>query len=114
MLCFYARGPNILGFNRRCSRKASWRAYLKIIQGVRFYSAKETATMLGVTKRTLNNWANNTAQNGGRRTPTLRSVVSPNGRKFFREEDIISALSQCWGIEASPESLRRSENLVHA
>lgn len=87
---------------------------MKIIQGVRFYSAKEAATMLGVTKRTLNNWANNTAQNGGKHTPTLPSVISPNGRKFFREEDIISALSQCWGIDATPDSLQGSQKLAHA
>ena len=89
-------------------------ANMKIVQGVRFYSAKEAAIMLGVSKRTLNNWANNTAQQGGKRTPTVRSVISPNGRKFFREEDIISALSQCWGIDVSADSLHESEHLIHA
>lgn len=85
-----------------------------VIQGIRFYSVEETATMLGVTKRTLYNWKNQTEQPGTKRVPELRPVTSPNGRKYFREDEIISVLSQCWGIEVTPDRLQNSQDLVHA
>lgn len=70
--------------------------------------------MLGVTKRTLYNWKNHSDQSGGRAVPILTPVTAPNGRKFFREAEIIAALSQCWGIKVTPEALKSRQVLVSA
>jgi hypothetical protein len=84
------------------------------IQGVAFYSVEETAALLGVTKRTLYNWKSHSGQNGNKRVPILTPVIAPNGRRFFRESEIIAALSQCWGISVTPDDLRNGRILVEA
>jgi hypothetical protein len=80
---------------------------------VKFYSVEETATMLGVTPRTLYNWKNHSGQNNAKHIPVLHSVTAPNGRKYFREEEILKALSECWEIKVSSETLV-VPNLAHA
>jgi hypothetical protein len=89
---------------------------VEVVQGVRFYSIEETAKILGVTKRTLYNWnwKNHAGRSGSQQTPILRPVTSPSGRKFFREDEIITALSQCWGIEVTAEGLQNPLHPIHA
>jgi transposase len=70
--------------------------------------------MLGVTKRTLYNWKNQSEQSGTKHIPVLRPVTAPNGRKYYREDEIITALSQCWGIQVTPAELHNGQALANA
>ena len=74
------------------------------IQGVNFYSIDETAKLIGVTKRTLYNWKDDPL-NDAKKKFSLSAVISPAGRKFFREEEIIILLLKSWGVKATRESL---------
>lgn len=65
--------------------------------------------MLGVTKRTLYNWKNHPEQERPSHVPDLKPVTSPSGRKFFREDEIITAISQCWGVRVTPADLRKGQ-----
>jgi len=85
---------------------------LVTIQGTNFYSVEETARILGVSKKTLYNWKGKTDPIDSKMV--LHPVTAPNGRKFFREEEIIAVLSRCWGIEITPAALNRSLNPVPA
>jgi hypothetical protein len=96
------------------NRKLTEDKELVTIQGTNFYSVEETAKILGVAKKTLYNWKSKADSNGAEDRPVLRPVTAPNGRKFFREQEIIAVLSQCWGIEVSPKTLNQVQNLVHA
>ena len=84
------------------------------IHGTKFYSVEETATILGMSKKRLYSSKEKAEVNGVNHTLVLRPVTAPNGRKFFREEEIITVLSQCWGIEIGPEELNSSRSLVPA
>ena len=82
------------------------------IQGIKFYSLEETAKMLGITKRTLYNWTSEAEPNGPKHLPSLRAVVAPNGKKIFKEADILAAVSHCLEIDIRPESLNDLQNLA--
>jgi transposase len=89
-------------------------AELVTIQGTNFYTVDETAKLLGVTKKTLYNWKSKPEPSGAKQLPVLHPVTAPNGRKYFREEEILAVLSQCWGIQVTPAALNNPQNLVHA
>ncbi len=81
-----------------------------IIQGIYFYSIEEAAEILGVTKRTLYNWRSASDPDNANHRFALTARTSLNGRKYFREEEIIKILAECWGIEVSPETLRNKRS----
>lgn len=85
-----------------------------IIQGTKFYSVEETAKMLGISKKTLYNWKGKTEPNNPKHLAVLHPVTAPNGRKYFREKEIIAVLSQCWEIDVTPEALNDQHDLVPA
>jgi transposase len=87
---------------------------LVTIQGTNFYSVEETAKMLGISKKTLYNWKGKTEPNNPKHLAVLHPVTAPNGRKYFRQEEIIAVLSQCRGIDVTPEALNDPRNLVTA
>ena len=82
------------------------------LQGITFYSIEEAAKLIGVSKRTLYNWnwKNKTGPDSVDCRFSLNAVTSPSGRKFFREDEIVALLSKSWGIEVTPESLRKQLN----
>jgi hypothetical protein len=84
------------------------------IHGIKFYSVDETATILGMSKKRLYNWNVDAEANGVKHSLVLHPVTAPNGRKFFREKEIITVLSQCWGIEVGPQELSDTRSLVPA
>jgi len=77
---------------------------LVTIMGINFYTVEEAAKMLGVTKRTLYNWKHLEDGQAPKRAPILNPVTAPNGRKFFREEEVLAAVSHCWGIDISSDT----------
>jgi hypothetical protein len=77
------------------------------IQGVNFYSVEETAQATHISKKALYNSENQTNPDNAKRRFTLSAVKSPGGRKFFREDEIITLLSESWGIRVTPEALRK-------
>ncbi|HUC01444.1 MAG TPA: hypothetical protein VMA75_00875 [Candidatus Paceibacterota bacterium] len=77
------------------------------IAGVKFYNIEETARLLGITPRTLQRWTN--CHDEGSERPKhikgLRPVHAPNGKKLFKEADILKAVSACFEMEVSAASL---------
>jgi transposase-like protein len=104
----------IAGYHLESNNQRLEDAELVTIQGTNFYTVDETAKLLGVTKKTLYNWKSKLESSGAKQLPVLHPVTAPNGRKYFREEEIIAVLSQCWEIEVTPAALNNPENLVHA
>lgn len=84
------------------------------IQGTNFYSVEETAKILGISKKTLYNWKGKAESNDSKPQTALHPVTAPNGRKYFREAEIIAVLSQCWGVEVTPATLSSSRDLIPA
>lgn len=84
------------------------------IQGTKFYNIEETAKLLGVSTRTLSRWTTESKEGRPDHIATLRSVVTPSGKKLFREQDILTAVSQCLDMEVSVESLNDLPNLANA
>lgn len=76
-----------------------------IVQGHAFYSLAEIAELLGISKRTLCSWIEKPEMLS--RAISLNPVTQPNGRKFFREQEVVAVLSACWGVNTTPESLRQ-------
>lgn len=73
------------------------------ILGVKFLTVEEAAKMLGVTKRTLYNWKNQPPSSQSKSVPVLNPVTAPNGRKYFKEEEVLRVLTQCWGVTLPSE-----------
>jgi hypothetical protein len=85
------------------------------IQGTNFYSVEETSKILGVSKKTLYNWRDKADSDDAKEPQQrLRPVTALNGRVLFREQEIIAVLSRCYGIEATPATLRNPRALVPA
>lgn len=84
------------------------------IHGIKFYSVEETATILGMSKKRLYNWNKERETKNVKHASLLRPVTAPNGRKFYREAEIIAVLSECWGVEVGPEGLNDPQFLVSA
>lgn len=83
------------------------------IQGINFYNIEETAKLLGISPRTLSRWTTEHDEDKPKHGATLRSATAPNGKKIFREEDILRAVSQCLDMEISVESLSDLPNLAN-
>ena len=78
------------------------------IQGINFYSVEETAKILGISRKALYNWGDQTPWKKAKNLPKMAAVKAPNGRKFFREDEIIAVLSKCYEIEVTSEGLRNN------
>ena len=84
------------------------------IQGVKFHNAEETSKLLGISSRTLSRWTTDPDRERPKYAMALRPYVAPNGKKLFREQDILATVSACLGMEVSVESLEQLPELVHA
>jgi predicted site-specific integrase-resolvase len=83
------------------------------IQGVNFYNVEETAKLLGISSRTLSRWTTDGDQERPEHAAPLRPVLTPNGKKLFREEDILATVSKCLGMKISVESMSELPKLAH-
>ena len=77
-----------------------------VIQGTKFYNIEETAKLLGISSRTLSRWTLDERDVGDKpkHIGILRAVIAPNGKKLFREQDILKAVSECLKMEVSADS----------
>jgi len=76
------------------------------IGGVNFYNVDETATLLGISSRTLFRWTTDGDKERPKYASALRPVVAPNGKRLFREDDILATVSKCLGMKVSVQSLK--------
>jgi DNA-binding transcriptional MerR regulator len=85
-----------------------------VIEGVKLYNIEETAELLGITTRTLQRWTTEGENDRPKHISTLRPVSAPNGKKLFKEEDILRVVSECLRIDVSAKSLADVQKLAHA
>jgi len=85
-----------------------------VIEGIKLYNIEETAALLGITPRTLQRWTAQDETERPKHISTLRPVSAPNGKKLFKEEDILKVVSQCLEINVSAKSLTDIQKLAHA
>ncbi|MGB8478014.1 MAG: MerR family transcriptional regulator [Acidobacteriaceae bacterium] len=85
-----------------------------IIEGIKLYNIEETAELLGITSRTLQRWTAEGENDRPKHISTLRPVSAPNGKKLFKEEDILNVVSHCLEINVSAKSLADIQKLAHA
>jgi predicted site-specific integrase-resolvase len=86
------------------------------IQGTKFYNIEETAKLLGISSRTLSRWTSEreNPEDTPKHVGILRAVTAPNGKKLFREQDILKAVSECLAMEISVDSLDDLPQLANA
>jgi hypothetical protein len=82
------------------------------IQGVNFYNIEETAKLLGISSRTLSRWTTEGDREKPKHAPQLRPFTAPNGKKLFREDDILATVSGCLGMEISSQALSELPGLA--
>jgi DNA-binding transcriptional MerR regulator len=83
-----------------------------MIQGVKFYNIEETAKLLGISPRTLSRWTCDENKEKPQYAEALHPVMAPNGKKLFREADILATVSKCLGMEISVKSLGELPSLA--
>ena len=84
------------------------------IDGVTFHNVEETAKLLGLTTRTLQRWSSEEDHSKPRHFAKLRFVATPNGKRLYRQENILKVVSECLGMELSEQSLQDLPNLAKA
>ena len=94
-------------------RRGAYKQNMVTIQGTKFYNIEETAKLLGISTRTLSRWTTERDEDKPKHVAALRSVTAPNGKKLFREEDILRAVSSCLDMEISVDSLSDLPNLAN-
>jgi hypothetical protein len=74
------------------------------IDGTMYFTVGEVACLLGKTVRTVQRWVSE-PKNKPRYAPSLTAYVLPDGRKYFKQQEIQDAYTRALGAPISDEAL---------
>src|SRR5579863_6789809 len=77
---------------------------MRRIDGLTYITVEEAAVMLGITARTIQRWLSE-PHNKPKHAPELTPYLFPDGKKYFKQEDIQRAYARVLGTELSERAL---------
>jgi len=77
---------------------------MKQIDGTMYFTVEELACLLGITVRTVQRWLSE-PENKPSHAPNLTPYVFPDGRKYFKQQEIQEAYARVLGSPLSNNAL---------
>jgi hypothetical protein len=77
---------------------------MRRIDGITYFTVEESAVLLGITARTIQRWLSE-PHNKPKHAPELTPHLFPDGKKYFKQEEIQCAFARALGTPLSDRAL---------
>ncbi|SRR6266481_4753273 len=77
---------------------------MRRINGITYITIEEAAAMLGITTRTVQRWLSEPLKKP-KHAPDLTPYLFPDGKKYFKQEEIQCAYARVLGTQLSEHAL---------
>jgi hypothetical protein len=77
---------------------------MRRIDGITYFTVEESAVLLGITARTIQRWLSEPG-NKPKHAPDLTPHLFPDGKKYFKQEDIRLAFTRALGAPLSDKAI---------